>query len=132
MKTFCRNKGIRQETSATYTPEENGIIGRVWVTICEMARCMIHRASMDKQYWTYALNYAFDIKNMLLHSATKHTPHERMYGEKPNLGFIKVFGCKVYSFVEKHFRGRGKFDERAKVGVFLGFAENSKTYIVGL
>ena len=41
-----------------------------------------------------------------------------------------MFGCKVYSFVEKQFRG--KFDERAKVGVFLGFAENSKTYIVGL
>ena len=53
-----------------------------------------------------------------------------MYGEKPNLGFIKVFGCKVYSLVENQFRG--KFDERAKVGVFLRFAENSKTYIVGL
>ena len=67
---------------------------------------------------------------MLLHSATKQTPYERMNGEKPNLSFIKVFGCKVYSFVEKQFRG--KFDERAKMGVFLDFAENSKTYIVGM
>ena len=129
-KTFCRNKGIRQETSAPYTPEENRKIESVWRTICGMARCMIHRANMDKEYWTYALNYAFYIKNLLLHSATKQTPYERMYGEKPNLSFIKVFGCKVYSFVEKEFRG--KFDERAKVGVFLDFAENSKTYIIGL
>ena len=53
---------------------------------------MIHRANMDKNYWTYALNY------------------------------------KVYSFVEKQFRG--KIDERAKV--YLGFAENSETYIVGV
>ena len=49
MKTFCRNKGIRQETSAPYTPEENGKFETVWGTICGMARCMIHRANMDKE-----------------------------------------------------------------------------------
>ena len=49
MKTFCRNKGIRQETSALYTPEENGKIERVWGTICGMNSCMIHRANMDKE-----------------------------------------------------------------------------------
>ena len=127
-KTFCRNNGIRQETSAPYTPEENGKIERVWGTICGMARCMIQRANMDKEYWTYALSYAFYIKNLLLHTGTKQTPFERMYGERPNLSFIKVFGGEVYSFVEKQFRG--KFDERAKVEVFLGFAENSKIFIV--
>ena len=74
-------------------------------------------------------HYTFYIKNMLLHSATKRTPYERNYDEKPNLSFIK-FGCKVYSFVEKQFRE--KVDERANVGVFLGFAEKSKTYIVGI
>ena len=36
----------------------------------------------------------------------------------------------MYSFVEKQFRG--KFVERTKVGGFLGFGENSKTYIVGI
>ena len=84
---------------------------------------MIHRANMDKEYWKYALKYAFYIKNLLLQAATKQTPYERMNGEKPSLSFIKVIGCKIYSFVEKQFRR--KFDERAKVGVFLGFAENS-------
>ena len=118
MKTFCGNKGIRQETSAPYTPEENGKNERVWGTICGMARCMIHRANMDKEFWTYALNYAFYFENLLVHS-TKQTPYERKYGERPNL-----------SFMEKQFRG--KFDERANVGVFLGFTENSKTYLVGI
>ena len=130
MKTFCRNKGNRQDLSAPYTPEANGKIENAWRTICVMAKCMIHRAYMDKEYRTYALNYAFYIKNLLLHSATKQTPYERMYGERSIMSFIKVFCCKVYSFVEKQFSG--KFDERAKMGVFLGFAENSKTYIVGI
>ena len=34
VKTFCRNKRIRQEISATYTPEENGKIERVLGTFC--------------------------------------------------------------------------------------------------
>ena len=33
-------------------------------------------------------------------SAIKKTPHEAMYGEKPNLSFMKVFGCVAYSFID--------------------------------
>ena len=52
MKTFCRHKSIRHETFAPYTPEEYGTIERVWGDICGKSRCMIHRANIEKEYWT--------------------------------------------------------------------------------
>ena len=52
-----------------------------------------------------------------------------MYGPKPNVSFVKVFGCKAFSYIEKQLRG--KLDHRAQEGVFLGFSNNSKTFIIG-
>ena len=49
---------------------------------------------------------------------------------KPTVSFSKVFGCKVYTFIEKHFRT--KFDTTARDGVFLGFSDNRKTYNIGI
>ena len=54
------------------------------------------------------------------------TPYERMYGVKPNIEFLRTFGCTSYIFIEKQFRK--KLDKTAEVGVFLGFSDNSKTY----
>ena len=41
---------------------------------------------------------------MCFHSAIGKTPYESKYGEKPNLKFVKTFGCVAYSFVDKPFR----------------------------
>ena len=69
-KRYCRNKGLRFENSASYTPQENGKIDRTSVA---MARCFLDNACLDKKYWTYALNLAFYVKNMLLHSTLEKT-----------------------------------------------------------
>ena len=74
---------IRQETSAPYTPQDNGKIEMVWGTITPMARCMIFDANLLKTYWLYALNMATNLKNTCFHSAIGKTPDDCMYGEKP-------------------------------------------------
>ena len=69
---------------------------------------------------------AANLKNMCFHSAIGKTPYESMYGEKPNLNFVKTFGCVAYSFVEKQFR------KNSRRGIFLGTSENSKAYLIGI
>ena len=102
------------ETSAPYTPQENGKIERLWGTITPMARCMIFDANLLKTYWHYAVNMAANLKKMCFHSAIGKTPYDSMYGEKPNLNFVKTFGCVAYSFVEKQFRK--KLDKNSRRG----------------
>ena len=129
-RRVCRKQKIRLKTSAPYTPQENGKIERLWGTITPMARCMIFDANLSKTYWPYALNMAANLKNMCFHSAIGKTPYESMYGEKPNLNFVKTFGCVAYSFVEKQFRK--KLDKNSRRGIFLGTSENSKAYLIGI
>ena len=127
-KRYCGNQGIRFENSAPYTPQENGKIERIWGNSVAMARCFLDNACLDKKYWTYALNMAFYVKNMLLHSALEKTLFELMYNEKPNLSFVKFFGFVAFMHIEKQFRK--KLYQTSKKGIFLGNSDNSKCYLI--
>ena len=94
-----------------------------------MTRCMLDKAGLGKEYWSYGPNYAFYVKTYCLRCAIGVTPYERMYGVKPSIEFLLTFGCTSYVFFEKQFC---KKLDTAEIGVFLGFSDNSKTYIEGI
>ena len=94
-----------------------------------MARCFLDNACLDKKYWKYALNMAFYVKNMLLHSALERKLFEMMYNEKPYLSFVKLFGCVSFMHIKKQFRK--KLDQTSKKAIFLGNSDNNKCYLVG-
>ena len=130
MKQLCRQKGVRLEFSAPYTPQENGKVERNCGTITPRARCLLEQSGLEKEYWPYALNMASEVKNFCFHSGIQKTPFEALYKKKSNLESIKVFGCSAFVHVEKSFRG--KFDRTSQKGKFLGSSDNSKTYLIGV
>ena len=73
---------------------------------------------------------AFYLRNFCYHSSIKKTPHEAMYGEKPNLSFMKVFSCVAYPFIEKQFTN--EIERKAKKGIFLGHALDSRPFLIGI
>ena len=58
----------------------------------------------------------------------KKSLHEAMYGEKPNLSFMRVFDCVAYPFIEKQFRN--KIERKANKGIFLGHAIDSRSFLI--
>ena len=54
------------------------------------------------------------------------TPYEVLYNKKPNLNYLRVFGCKVIAHIEKH--KRSKFEPKGKVYRFIGYSSSSKGY----
>src|SRR5271167_1406191 len=57
------------------------------------------------------------------------TPEEAWTGEKPSIDYIRVWGCKYYSYVNpKSLPGKGRQDklmDRSRVAVFVGYEENT-------
>lgn len=51
---LCRNR-IRHETSAPYSPHQNGTAERNWRTLFDMARCMLLESQLPKELWPYAV-----------------------------------------------------------------------------
>nr|GEV27152.1 reverse transcriptase domain-containing protein [Tanacetum cinerariifolium] len=56
------------------------------------------------------------------------TPYELLRGRKPTLDYFRVFGSKCFILNTKYYLT--KFDPKSYEGVFLGYSQNSKAYII--
>ncbi|GKE73439.1 retrovirus-related pol polyprotein from transposon TNT 1-94, partial [Tanacetum coccineum] len=122
---FCDEKGISQNISSPYTPEQNGVAERKNRTLKEAARIMLSGSVFSKQYWTEVVATACYTQNRstIVKSHLK-TPYEIFRKRIPNISFIHVFGCPVY--IHNHKDHLGKFDEKANDGYLLRYSLVSK------
>ncbi|GJV80228.1 retrovirus-related pol polyprotein from transposon TNT 1-94 [Tanacetum coccineum] len=60
---FCDEKGISQNFSSPYIPEQNGVAERKNRTLIEAARTMLSGSVFSKQYWTEAVATACYTQN---------------------------------------------------------------------
>nr|GEZ95480.1 Gag-protease polyprotein [Tanacetum cinerariifolium] len=56
------------------------------------------------------------------------TLYELLRGRKPTLDYFKVFGSKCFILNTKDYLT--KFDPKSYEGIFLGYSQNSKAYII--
>ncbi|GJS46406.1 retrovirus-related pol polyprotein from transposon TNT 1-94 [Tanacetum coccineum] len=126
---FCDEKGISQNFSSPYTPEQNGVAKRKNRTLIEAVRTMLSRYVFSKQYWTEAVATACYTQNKST-IVTRHlkTPYEIFCKRIPNINFLHVFGCPVY--IHNHKDHLGKFNEKANDGYLLGYSLVSKAFRV--
>ncbi|GJX59647.1 retrovirus-related pol polyprotein from transposon TNT 1-94 [Tanacetum coccineum] len=99
--TFCDERGISQNFPFPYTPKQNGVVERRNRTLIEAARTM-------------------------LDASISQTPYEIFCGRLPSISYLHVFRCPVY--ILNHKDSRGKFDEKANDGYFLGYSLVSKAF----
>ncbi|KAK1683597.1 hypothetical protein QYE76_044445 [Lolium multiflorum] len=127
MQEFVDDEGIKHEFSAPYTPQQNGVVERKNRTIIEMARTMLSELNSPHNFWGEAISTAVHYSNRLfLRPLHNKTPYELLTGNKPNVMYIRVFGCKC---LVKNNKGKlGKFETRTIEGIFVGYAENSHAY----
>ncbi|GJX61361.1 retrovirus-related pol polyprotein from transposon TNT 1-94 [Tanacetum coccineum] len=124
---FYDEKGISQNFSSPYTPEQNGVAERKDITLIEAARIMLSEYVFSKQYWTEAVATACYTQNRsTIMKRHLKTPYEIFRKRIPNINFLLVFGCPIYIYNHKdHLE---KFDEKADDGYLLGYSLVSKAF----
>jgi len=60
---FCKEAGIKRETTTPYTPEQNGVAERKNCTIVEVVHAMIHDQRLPKFLWAEATNNPIYVQN---------------------------------------------------------------------
>lgn len=53
---YCREAGVKRETTSPYTPEQNGVAERKNCSIVEVVRAMLHDQGLSKFLWVEAAN----------------------------------------------------------------------------
>ncbi|GJV03044.1 retrovirus-related pol polyprotein from transposon TNT 1-94 [Tanacetum coccineum] len=121
--------GITHNFSAPRTPQSNGVVERKNRTLQEMSRTMLNEQSLPQKFWCNAVDTSTYILNrILIRAILGKTPYELLRGRKPTLDYFRVFGSKCFILNTKDYLT--KFDPKSYEGVFLGYSQNSKAYII--
>ena len=118
-----RKAGTTRRLTVHDTPEHNGIAERGNRTNLEIGRAMLHDSNLPKFLWAEAVSHAVYLRNRTWTRAIGYsTPYELLNGQKPDIGGLQPWGCRV----RVHDTGGTKLDGRSKVGRWLGFDPNTK------
>ncbi|WVZ89201.1 hypothetical protein U9M48_035633 [Paspalum notatum var. saurae] len=129
IEEYCDEIGIKHEFSATYTPQQNGVVERKNRTLITLTRSMLDEYGTSEKFWAEAINTACYASNRLYpHRLLDKTPYELLNGRKPNISYFRVFGCKCYIYKKRQHLG--KFQRRCDIGFLLGYSSKSKAYRV--
>ena len=127
---YLTSKGIKHQLTIAYCPEQNGVAERMNRTLMESARAMMSHANLPNNFWAEAVATAVYLtcSNRSESSALKEdmTSYERWYGRKPNVGYLRVFGCIAYSHIPDS--QRRELDKKARKYRFAGYCKDSKGY----
>ncbi|GJV45828.1 retrovirus-related pol polyprotein from transposon TNT 1-94 [Tanacetum coccineum] len=128
-KEFCNANGITHNFSAPCTPKSNGVVERKNRTLQEMSRTMLNEQSLPQKFWCNAVDTSTYILNrILIRAILGKTPYELLRGRKPTLNYFRVFGSKCFILNTKDYLTN--FDPKSYEGIFLGYSQNSKAYII--
>ncbi|GJW80332.1 retrovirus-related pol polyprotein from transposon TNT 1-94 [Tanacetum coccineum] len=111
LESFCDKKGISQNFSSPYTPEQNGVAERKNITLIKTARTMLNGSVLSKHFWTEAVRIACYTQNRLI-IVKRHdkTPYEIFREIIPDISYFYVFGCPVFIHNHKDNRNTPSFE----------------------
>lgn len=82
--------------------------------------------------WEYALQHATYIRNRIPRRGAKVTPYKSVFGQRPDVGHLPIFGQAVVARVPDQLRRKKRrfLDTRGQLGAFIGCAEDIKEFYV--
>jgi len=124
---YCAGQGVERHLTAPYSPQQNGVVERRNQTVVGMARSMLKAMKMPAAFWGEAVCTAVFILNRAPTKSLKgSTPFEAWHGRKPDVSFLRTFGCVGH--VKKMKPNLSKLEDRSTPMVFLGYERGSKAY----
>lgn len=120
--------GYRVEPTAPMASHSNAPAERPHQTIGDALRAMLAGADLQSRFWPYAFHHHLRLYNVTVHGTSTQSPFEICRGVKPNLSYLRTFGCRVYVLPPRPHRPDKPLSD-ARVGTFLGFARTTKNIL---
>ena len=90
---------------------------------------MLHDQDLPMHLWEEASRTGVYVQNCTSHRVLENkTPKEVFSGKKLEVSHLRIFGCPMYIHIPKE--KRTKLDPSGKKGIFVGYSESSKAYII--
>ncbi|KAJ9543891.1 LOW QUALITY PROTEIN: hypothetical protein OSB04_023598 [Centaurea solstitialis] len=128
--------GIVSQLTPPYTPQMNGVSERRNRTLLDMVRTMMCHSTLPMSFWGHALETAAHILKRAPTKSIEKTPYELWKGKKPNISFLRIWGCEVYVKRPTSEKLKPKSDKcffvgypRTTVGYYFYNPEENKVFV---
>ena len=121
-KAYCEARGTTIQYSATDRHTHNSNVENSLRAACDAFRSASSARGIPSHYWCDFLPEHAYIHNRVLHGSNDRTPYEQLYGHRPNLSSLRVWGCMGFVRVLPKNRDGSKSGLRATPARFLGTA----------
>ncbi|KAL4388403.1 hypothetical protein GQ457_09G021430 [Hibiscus cannabinus] len=116
--------GIVSQRTPHGTPQWNGLYERRNRTLLDMVRSMMSHTGLPTSFWGYAIETTAFTLNRVPSKSIQKMPHEMWTGKRPNMSFMKIWGCKAYV---KHQMST-KLETKPHKCTFVGYPTETKGY----
>ncbi|XP_071686910.1 uncharacterized protein [Rutidosis leptorrhynchoides] len=129
LNSFLDQTGITHQSSASRTPQQNGVVERRNRTLVETARTMLVYSKLPPSLWAEAVTTAcFTQNRSIINRRFDKAPYELLFNRRPNVKYFCIFGCVCYVLNDED--NLGKFDVRGDEAIFIGYSQDHVAYRV--
>ncbi len=131
LEKFYAERGVEHQKIIPGSSHQNGFSENKVKNLKQMITCVLTHCKLPHILWVEALDYITYILNAVVTTKNKISPYTTFTGKQFDLTRFKVFGCVAYIHKNKEILPKfGTFDHKSVKGIFLGFPENKKGWIV--
>ncbi|KAD2392991.1 hypothetical protein E3N88_39968 [Mikania micrantha] len=127
LSPFFKNLGIIHRLSCPHTSEQNGFVERRHRHVVETGLTLLAQSGVPKRFWNFAFETATYLINRMPSRTSSHIPPlEQLFHHKPDLSFLRVFGCQCFPHLRPY--NPHKMDFRSLPCIFLGYSSSHYGY----
>ena len=129
LQDLCTSFGIELEFTAPYTPQQNGVVERAFVTLRNRGMAMMLDArltdEMQNKLWGEAVYHASNVTNNILPMRRDTSPNVLFFGERRRFPELIEWGRVGYVTIRSRYVA--KFQPKATKMVYVGMTTNHPT-----
>ena len=127
LKPWFNENGLEIQTTAPYSPSQNGVAERMNRTLVELGCAMIKGQNLPEFLWEYAIAHAAYLRNRAYTKFLKDkTPYQEWFKSKPNVNHLREFGAPVWVMLQGQKIPR-KMLPKSQKRVYVGYEDGSKS-----
>jgi len=124
LRKWFEEKGIAHGITAPESSASNGAAERVILTIFDRVRAALVETNQPRPLWPWLVGHIVTAMNYVPYNEHTISPHEIIYGVKPDVSYLRPFGTAVAAWNPTQSR-HDKLEPRASVGRLVGYHPDS-------
>ena len=120
MDSWAKKRGTLLAFTTFYTPEQNAS-ERGMRTIANAMRSMLVDSGLPQEFWEEAAATSVYLANRSFNPKVSMTPFEALYGRRPDVDHLRIFGSLAYVHIPKESADWHKILPRAFKGILTGY-----------